>query len=218
MSAAQSPASQASHFVQPLGPHGFRWLAALGVVWLFALVIGIGLLWTHSHAAGDLQMPPTVWPLGSQLPHEAGRPTLVFFAHPRCPCTHASLRELDRLLAHSPKQLDTLVVFARPEGVADDWTDTSVWSLARGIAGVTTFVDDGGVEGKRFAAKTSGQVCLYGADGRLLFHGGITSARGHEGDNTGRSALQLLMNGRPADRCTPVYGCSLNSPAPVSGG
>ena len=193
-------------------------LALIGVLWLLCVLAGIGLLWKHARAAGELDSPPANWPTLSSLPREPGRPTLLFFAHPKCPCTLASLRELDRLLAHTSQPINTLVVFNRPKGVPDDWTDTAVCSLAEGIAGVQTYVDDGGTEASRFAAKTSGQVCLYGADDRLLFHGGITGARGHEGDNVGRSAVTSHLGGLPADTCSPVYGCSLHTPPPRTGG
>jgi len=192
-------------------------LALIGGVWLLCVIVGIGLLWGHSHTAGELDEPPAVWPADSALPHHAGRPTLIFFAHPQCPCTLASLRELDRLLADVAQPIDTVVAFAIPNSAPQDWTDTAVWSMAHGIAGVKTYDDEDSVEAKRFAVKTSGQICLYGADGRLLYHGGITSARGHEGDNTGRSAIQSLLSGGHADRCSPVYGCSLNTPAHGTG-
>ena len=48
------------------------------------------------------------------------------------------------------------------------------------------------------------------ADGRLVFSGGITVARGHSGDNAGRSALAaLLTDGTAATTKTAVFGCFL---------
>ena len=38
---------------------------------------------------------------------------------------------------------------------------------------------------QRFGAETSGQTLLYDRDGRLLFSGGTTGSRGHDGDNAG---------------------------------
>jgi hypothetical protein len=44
----------------------------------------------------------------------------------------------------------------------------------------------------------------------LLFAGGITAARGHAGDNAGRSAIEtLLAGGRPGYDRTPVFGCPI---------
>ena len=65
-------------------------------------------------------------------------------------------------------------------------------------------------EAKRFSATTSGHAMLFDRGGRLRFSGGITDARGHEGDNDGRDAVVSIING--GDRmpaATPVFGCSL---------
>jgi hypothetical protein len=73
--------------------------------------------------------------------------------------------------------------------------------------------DHDGVEARRFGAATSGQVILYDARGTLLFSGGITPARGHSGDSTGRDAiLALLIDGSSEASETPVFGCSLFDP------
>ena len=73
-----------------------------------------------------------------------------------------------------------------------------------------TCLDEGGVEASRFGAATSGQAILYDGDGRLVFSGGITAARGHFGDNAGSQALaRLLIDGMPSRPHTPVFGCAL---------
>ena len=52
---------------------------------------------------------------------------------------------------------------------------------------------------------------------RLLFSGGITVARGHAGDNTGRGAIEELIDGETAvSRRTPVFGCALYNPATIA--
>jgi hypothetical protein len=78
---------------------------------------------------------------------------------------------------------------------------------------VEVFVDDGGVEAKRFGASTSGETMLYDESGDIQFHGGITGARGHEGDNAGRRrVLELLRKGRkgrPDRNESPTFGCEI---------
>jgi hypothetical protein len=75
---------------------------------------------------------------------------------------------------------------------------------------VTVLDDVDGTEARRFGALTSGQVVVYDADGRLRFSGGITPARGHAGDNAGRSAIIALLEGASSASVeTPVFGCSL---------
>jgi hypothetical protein len=53
---------------------------------------------------------------------------------------------------------------------------------------------------------------LYDARGQLVFRGGITSARGHAGDNYGADAVAEFVNtGVRSRSLTPVFGCSLLS-------
>jgi hypothetical protein len=52
-------------------------------------------------------------------------------------------------------------------------------------------------------------VLLFDAGGKLAFEGGITAARGHEGDNTGREAIAAHISGRPAPNSQPTFGCAL---------
>jgi hypothetical protein len=132
------------------------------------------------------------------------------FAHPRCPCTRASLSELARLLTQVPDKLNTYVVFLKPEGTPVDWDKTDLWRTATAIPGVTVLSDSTGMEARHFHAETSGQTLLYNQIGALLFQGGITLARGHEGDNPGRTALQdLIRTGHSDQTNTAVFGCGL---------
>src|SRR5207248_2589033 len=133
----------------------------------------------------------------SLIPFDANRPTLVMFLHPRCPCSRASLAELERLIAEVSPRPNIETLFIKPEGTAPDWEKTDLWRKASTILGVRVHTDSGGIEARRFHVETSGQVLLYGPDGKLKFQGGITLARGHEGDSPGRSALnELLRNNR----------------------
>lgn len=132
--------------------------------------------------------------------------------HPRCPCSRATLRELALIMTRGRGRCAAYVVFANPEGDAE-WAATDLWDQAAAIPGVRLIRDDGDVEARRFGAETSGQAFLYGADGRLLFRGGITPGRGHSGDNLGRTAILSLLDGGHAERDeTPVFGCHLRGP------
>jgi hypothetical protein len=87
---------------------------------------------------------------------------------------------------------------------------TDLLASAAAIPGVVVVRDDEGVEAGRFRAATSGQTMLYDTAGTLLFSGGITSARGHAGDNAGREAVvSLLTTDEAARKETPVFGCPL---------
>jgi hypothetical protein len=131
-------------------------------------------------------------------------------AHPHCPCTRASLGELARLMAQAQGRVTAYVLFVKPSDFPDGWEKTDLLTSASAIPGVTVVRDDEGVEAGRFRAATSGQTMLYDAGGKLLFSGGITSARGHEGDNAGRAAIvSLLTTDEAGQGGTPVFGCPL---------
>jgi hypothetical protein len=183
---------------------------ALVVIWLSAVLTGLVVLWRYEATPGSTGTPQASWPADSTIEPHASLPTLVMFAHPRCPCTRASLEELAKLLARNRNSVNAWVVFYRPTGADDSWDQTDQCQTARSIPGVHVASDVDGREAKLFHARTSGQTLLYGPDGKLLFSGGITAARGHAGDNDGRSAIEaILSKSPPSTRETPVYGCPI---------
>jgi len=132
------------------------------------------------------------------------------FAHPRCPCTRASISEMNRLLARC-ENLSAHVLFIKPSSTPTNWTETASWKNAEAIPGVDVLVDPDGREARRFGAESSGYVVVYDKVGQLLFHGGITGARGLEGDNAGEELIAKFLSGEKPERAsTPVFGCSLN--------
>lgn len=132
------------------------------------------------------------------------------FAHPQCPCTRASIEELNRLLSRVGGRVHADVLFYLPHSFSPDWAKSTLWRNASALPGVTVQMDVDGAEARLFGAETSGDVLLYDKDGRLLFKGGITGSRGHEGDNVGVDAVAALCQGlKVATNETPVYGCSL---------
>jgi hypothetical protein len=193
-----------------------RCVAVSAVVWAGVLGAGFTLLSRYKSAAAPAaEGVPTQWPPGSSLTRVAARPTLVVFAHPRCPCTHATVSEMARLLARTPGRVTTHVVVVAPAGVPADWTDTGLWDRAAGLPGAHVRRDAGGAEAALFRANVSGLVLLYDEAGRLRFQGGVTAARGHEGDSLGRQRLLAVLEGRAPDRADgPVFGCGLGVEAP----
>jgi hypothetical protein len=156
---------------------------------------------------------PQRWPDNVSIPLDAQRPTLLMFAHPRCPCTRASIGELNRLLARCGGNIMVHVIFFKPAGQRDDWSETDSWSAAKAIPGVFVATDADGKLAQRFGAHTSGSVILFDSNRQRLFAGGITAARGHFGDNAGADMIVALVNGRKTSLTeTSVYGCSLVEP------
>lgn len=179
-------------------------------LWLLVVGIGLSILLGYENTPGKAAQPLASWPTDSQIQRAPGLATLVMLVHPHCPCSRASIGELALLMAHNQGRLAAYVLFLKPDGFAEDWEKTDLWQSAADIPGVQPLVDFEGVEARRFNSKTSGQTILYDAEGRLLFNGGITIARGHAGDNAGRSAIVSLLNaGRAEQTETPVFGCPL---------
>jgi hypothetical protein len=170
----------------------------------------MSVLWRYKNTPGTLAKAPVDWPAEARLARSTERPTLVMLAHPHCPCTRATMGELARLMTDAGGRVDAHVLFLKPGEMADGWERTDLWRRAESIPGVSVVSDLDGREAARFGATVSGQVVLYDPAGRLLFRGGITGARGHEGDNAGRSQLAaLIRTGSAAARESRVFGCSL---------
>jgi hypothetical protein len=179
-------------------------------LWISSVGFGMSLLWRYSNTPGHGATPPPDWPADVPIEPAKERSTLVMFAHPNCPCSRASIGELAIIMARSPEKLDAHVFFYFPVHESSAWARTDLWDSAKSIPGVHVIEDPGGAIALRFGAFTSGQTLLYNPDGRLVFNGGITAARGHSGDNNGRHAILALLRGGAEERSvTPVFGCSL---------
>jgi hypothetical protein len=185
-------------------------LLAASTVWLLMVGTGIRVLWQYEGTPGLAAAAPSGWPADSRIQRDTDHATLLMLAHPHCPCTRASIGELARLMTQAQGRVTAYVLFVKPPGFSTEWEKTDLWASAAAIPGVHVLSDDGGVEARLFNAATSGQTMLYDKEGQLLFSGGITRARGHEGDNAGRTAIvSLLTTDEAQQQGTPVFGCSL---------
>jgi hypothetical protein len=184
-----------------------------GVVWLLSVSAGLAALSWYANQPARPAAPPARWPTSSRIVPADARANLVMLLHPHCPCSRASIEELDRLMARVGDSLSLHVLFVRPAGVGEDWDKTDLWRSAAAIPGVDVRDDEDGSEARLFHAATSGQVILYDAGGHLLFSGGITPSRGHAGDSAGRDAIVALLRvGTSPLHESHVFGCSLFSP------
>jgi hypothetical protein len=187
-----------------------RWLWVATALWMVAAVAGLWVLWAYENKPGVGANSPKRWPAETSLARSLEQPTLVLLAHPQCSCTRASLAELAEVLGRAHTSPKTYVLFLRPSRFAEEWERTDLWRMAADLPNVTIVRDDDGLEAGKFGAVTSGQTLLYDAEGTLRFSGGITGARGHEGDNAGRASLIAILDRKdPARRSTSVFGCSL---------
>lgn len=187
-------------------------LRLAAVAWLGGVLGGMTAFAGYKSTPGPEGAPPAEWPVESRLSLDATRPTLLMFAHPKCPCTKASLAELNLVLNKQGDQVATSIVFAEP---VDDrsWRVGSAWDQARALPRVEVVDDLAEIEATRFGAKVSGYVLLYSPAGKLLYQGGITGSRGHQGANLGRTRLETIIRGETADRSSaPTFGCELAGP------
>lgn len=187
-----------------------RKLSILLLLWTASVFGWFFFLESYSNTPGAGGLALEHWPVDSSISRSGDRPTLLMFFHPRCPCSTASMGELERLVAISQGLADIRAVFVRPEGTPCGWEQSDLWNLAKRIPDVQLSTDALGVEAKRFGALTSGEVRLYDTKGRLLFCGGITGARGHAGDNAGSAAVFSWLHWGTAGRArTFTFGCPL---------
>jgi len=185
---------------------------SFAVLWFATVGSGLLGLTVYSTTPGDPALAGANWPADSGIPFDCRRPNLLVFLHPQCPCSRATLAELERVIASTEQRAAVSIVLIQPERMPEGWERSGAWRHANAIPGARVLTDHGGVLTRPFGAATSGQVLLYESSGKLAFQGGITGSRGHEGDNTGRAAVIRSINGAPyADTSTPVFGCKLFS-------
>ncbi len=191
-----------------------KWIlpVSLGVVWVIAIVAGMVSVMAFDTTPGKSAVTPASWPAHSPIRFRFGHIHLIMLAHPECPCTRASLRELEEIMARSRGKIDAYVLFYQPSQIPPDWGRENLAEAARAIPGVTVMADVEGAEAARFGAVTSGHTVVYDYEGNLRFSGGITKARGQYGNNDGRkSVLAVLDETMKSLAQTPVYGCPLSA-------
>jgi hypothetical protein len=134
-------------------------------------------------------------------------------AHTKCACTRASLHELERVMSRAGARMEAFVIFVGPRETNATLGVLDLRSTARAIPGVHVVEDES--EARLFGAATSGQVLLYDQGGALVFRGGITPSRGHEGESAGGETVRRFAIGAvPANDSTQssaseVFGCAL---------
>jgi hypothetical protein len=186
-------------------------VAVQTAIWTLTTVAGLMALTHYSSTPGETAAAPGRWPIDVDVPRGEQQPTLVMFLHPHCACSQASLHELARIAARCRRQMQLRVLLVRPAGCSPDWHKTDLLARAAAIPGVSVAVDQDGQRARQFGAKTSGQTIVYDRHGSLLFNGGITAGRGHEGDNPGQSAVISIAEGLagvPQTECG-TFGCPL---------
>ncbi|GAA4428253.1 hypothetical protein [Bremerella cremea] len=196
-------------------------LVAFGV-WLFAVLITFGWLTQYGSTPGVAMRPPENWPNDSAIHHESGESSLLVFLHPDCPCSRATLDNLERIAEQHTIAI-TLVCLSdsHHETFESNWLTTGSCRghVARWQSrpSIEVHRDIDGHEADRFRVTTSGHCLLFDELGNLRFSGGVTSRRGHEGNNSGLACLSSVIEGWSTGRKQfPVFGCPLKGSEPLA--
>lgn len=180
----------------------FFWNFA-AICWLLAVVAAFAGLFRFTFTPGEKGHSNATWPSTSRISRAMDRFTLVAFLHSRCPCSSATLSELERLMPHLKRVLPLHIVLMDPAGMSP-----LADRLSR-IPGLVIHRDAGRQEADLFGAATGGHVFFYSPEGSLLFEGGITPGRGHEGASTGQQLILAALKGSAARASADVFGCPL---------
>jgi hypothetical protein len=198
--------------------HAELWFAIGAALWLGVMASAYVAVWRYKTTPGETsaKAPPRA-PAALDRLRTPGRATVVMLAHPKCPCTRASIAELAVLMSRVGDTARAVVLFMTPAGGPGGWDQGESFERARAIPGVAVATDAGGVLAAELGASVSGHTIAYDASGRLLFSGGITASRGHVGDNAGRLRLEALLRGSEKGLgASKVFGCGLQDPEPIA--
>jgi hypothetical protein len=178
----------------------------------FSTLLGMRALIAFEQAPGAIGAPSARWPAASAIERRDGRPEVLLFLHPFCSCSDATVAEIAQFSARrkpgTPAPALTILFF-RPRG--SGWSPNSLWKKAQSLEAADVRWDDDGQEARRFGARTSGYTLLYSAGGELLFGGGVTASRGHQGDNYGLDHLTASLNSGQKSKPSRVFGCALGN-------
>jgi hypothetical protein len=188
-------------------------LALVGLIWISVIAAGSAALMKYEYGAATPGESPSQWPVHSRIQPPHDKFVLVMVAHPDCPCTRASVAQLEELMARLSGKLVAYVLFSKPEAGEQEVRASELWKKAEKIPGVAVLFDRQAAESAGFGGLVSGETMLYDRAGRLVFTGGLTSARGREGHSAGTDAVLMRVSENPnASAHTPVFGCSLRDP------
>lgn len=198
---------------------GWRWaFSALLVSWVVAICVVWWSMTAYSFQIDGEPTPIAAWPSDAAVSLAADRPTVLLFLHPRCPCSAASLTELESALAAIPsdRRPQVQVIAAVPTKHDSKWTESPTVVRSQELPNSSLLIDVGGFESHKFGAASSGHVMAFAPTGELRYSGGVTLSRGHAGDNVGRmSLIRTLADGTTDDSVVeefPVFGCRLCLP------
>jgi hypothetical protein len=192
-------------------PQGHLHRSLLTAAWLTAVTVGLFLLADYSSRPGAAARPPAEWPVAAEIARDPVRLTALMFVHPHCPCSRASLAELEVLMHRAAERVDVRIIFTTPAENPAAWSQSDLWERAAAHRDWQVLADPDARLARQFGVKTSGHVLLYDRKGRLQYAGGVTPGRGHVGESGGQAAVRALVAGQSSGTPTQcaVFGCAL---------
>ena len=181
---------------------GFR----IVLLWFAVVAGGLVALMRYDATPAPAHVVTNQWPSSSTITPDNKRPMMIMAVHPRCSCTQATLHELERMLPRMENKARVVVLLLGKTGNRYEDVVTGMH--------LEYLHDPSGQEARKFGLTTSGEVAIYSPSGTLLYTGGITGARAHEGDNSGEDAAIAAITGEGnSQKQAPVYGCELSAKA-----
>lgn len=189
-----------------------RRIAIIGFFWVCSILLSYGYIIYYHQVEGSSDRSARDWPLNANLSLDSQKPTMVLAVHPKCPCTVATCRELARLLlrAHRPVKIYALVFTPSPNPDGEEWFNSPTMSDLKRVPLLEMIKDENGELAQSFGMSTSGDIRLYSSNRHLLFAGGITASRAHEGECAATDKLFSRIRGESSQYFEyPVFGCPI---------
>ncbi|QEG20794.1 hypothetical protein [Mariniblastus fucicola] len=178
---------------------------------------GFAVLVDYSSRPGPVAPTPRQFPAQAFPDREKGTPTIVVAYHPKCPCTFATVRCLERLRTEFRCKPNLIAYAYRPESAPDSWIESSSTAILRKFEGTVIDPDAEASVSRQFGARVSGHVFVYDGNDKLVFSGGITPGRGHEGYCEASLQFVRSVNGATTESTQwPIFGCEINRVAEES--
>ncbi|MDF1740880.1 MAG: hypothetical protein P1U86_17090 [Verrucomicrobiales bacterium] len=182
-------------------------------VWGLLCLSGFTLLANYVNTPGPQTLPDESV-TGDPASTDGGAQVFMFI-HPKCPCSKASLTELQEVVQRASGHIGELrfyVTVSDPES-SGNWREEGLIRQLQSWGGNSSvYFDSDGETARRYGALTSGHVVAFDANGEQIFTGGITGSRGHRGDNRGRRELvSALTDHQDRSASSLVFGCQIQS-------
>jgi hypothetical protein len=197
-------------------PRPSRAVRAATAGWAIAVVACTAALVIYGASPGHAGQAPATRPAWLAAKSPSGAATLVVAVHPRCPCTAATVDNLEHALHVRGHPLNVVVLSFAPDDAGPEWRSSSTLDRFKARLDAQIVTDTGGRLAKSLGAYTSGHVIYYDQGGALRFSGGVTPSRGHEGGCVPLDTVaKLAGEGSDAPHAAPsfaqVFGCPIST-------